>query len=99
MGLAKISWHEYVCNTRFTKFPVLHYKYSMLPSQLNFDSLQMQDFSGPLLMRTAANISCRLTWGIASLRQATDFTPGYIADWLCWEELLDLAGMMPSPTQ
>jgi rhodanese-related sulfurtransferase len=29
--------------------------------------------------------SCSPTWGIASLRQATDFTPGYIAGRACWE--------------
>jgi hypothetical protein len=33
------------------------------------------------------------------LRQTTDFTPGYIAETACREELLDLAGMMTSPTQ
>jgi hypothetical protein len=41
----------------------------------------------------------RPTWGIASLRQTTHFTPGYIAEWSCREDLLDLSGMMPSPTQ
>jgi hypothetical protein len=39
------------------------------------------------------------TWGIVSLRQTTDFTPGYIAETACREELLNLAGMMTSPTQ
>jgi hypothetical protein len=29
---------------------------------------------------------------VASLRQTTDFTPGYIAEISCREELLDLAG-------
>jgi hypothetical protein len=38
------------------------------------------------------------TWGNASHRQTTDFAPGYIAE-RCREELLDLAGMMTSPTQ
>jgi hypothetical protein len=33
---------------------------------------------------------------IASLRQTADFTPGYIAEKACREELLDLAGMMPT---
>jgi hypothetical protein len=43
----------------------------------------------------------RATWGrpIASLRHAADITPGYIAEGSCREELLDLAGMMMSPTQ
>jgi hypothetical protein len=41
----------------------------------------------------------RPTWGIVSLRQTTDFTPGYIAERACREELLDLAGMKTSPTQ
>jgi hypothetical protein len=31
------------------------------------------------------------TWGIASLRQTPDFTPGYIAERSCRGELLDLA--------
>jgi hypothetical protein len=44
-------------------------------------------------------LSSTLTWGIASLRQTTDFSAGYIADWSYREELLGLAGMMPSPTQ
>jgi hypothetical protein len=43
--------------------------------------------------------SPRLTWGIASLRQTTAYTPGYIAERACRKELLDLAGMMTSPTQ
>jgi hypothetical protein len=30
---------------------------------------------------------------------ALDFTPGYIAERLCREEMLDLAGMMMSPRQ
>jgi hypothetical protein len=37
------------------------------------------------------------TWGIVSLRQIIDFTPGYIAERACRDELLDLAGMMTSP--
>jgi hypothetical protein len=41
----------------------------------------------------------RPTWVIASHRQTTDFTPGYIAERAYREELLDLAGMMTSPTQ
>jgi hypothetical protein len=41
----------------------------------------------------------RLTWGIASLRQANEFYPGYIAERACREEQLDLAGLMTSPTQ
>jgi hypothetical protein len=38
----------------------------------------------------------RPTWGIASLRQTTDFTPGYIAERSCREELLDLSGVVDS---
>jgi hypothetical protein len=44
-------------------------------------------------------LASRLAWGIASLRQTTDFTPGFIAERSCREVMLDLAGMMPSPTQ
>jgi hypothetical protein len=33
----------------------------------------------------------RPTWLRASIRQTTDFTPGYIADRSCREELLDLS--------
>jgi hypothetical protein len=45
------------------------------------------------------DVTSKLTGGIASLRQTTDFTPVYIADRSCREEQLDLAGMMPSLIQ
>jgi hypothetical protein len=45
------------------------------------------------LITVAAN-TFRPSWGIASVRQMTDFTPGYIADRSCREELLDLSDMM-----
>jgi hypothetical protein len=44
-------------------------------------------------------VTTRPTWGIASLRQTTDFPPGYIAERACREELLDLVDMMTSPMQ
>jgi hypothetical protein len=44
-------------------------------------------------------ISSKLAWGIASLHQTTDFTPGYIAERSCREELLGLTDMMMSLTQ
>jgi hypothetical protein len=55
--------------------------------------------SRPQGTRNIESITHSLTWSIASLRQTTDITPGYIADRSCREEQLDLAGMMPSPTQ
>jgi hypothetical protein len=49
--------------------------------------------------KVAPRTPSRPTWGIASLRQTTDFTPVYIAERACREELLDLASLTTSPTQ
>jgi hypothetical protein len=47
----------------------------------------------------SSHIAVIQAWGIASFRQTTNFTPGYIAERACREELLDIADMMTSPTQ
>jgi hypothetical protein len=52
-----------------------------------------------ILFRIVGNKHPGLPGVYCVTRQTTEFTPEYIAERACREELLDLAGMMTSPTQ
>jgi hypothetical protein len=65
----------------------------------NYVSLSNKPISDKQIEVGDPLLSSRPAWGIVSLCQTTDFTPGYIAERACREELLGFAVMMTSPTQ